>query len=53
MIYQIQTITPIGKEVIDSTIDEEFAMQLCKDYSIALRSSCIVVREDEEDFIKE
>ena len=52
MIFQIQTVTQEGREAVDTTVNEEYAMVLCRDYSMAFGSPCIVVREDEADFIR-
>jgi hypothetical protein len=51
MIYQIQYVTNRGKEVVDQTTDEQYSITLCREYSLAFNSPCIVVREDEPDFI--
>lgn len=52
MIYQIQYVSAYGREVVDETTDEEYAIELCREYGMAFKSPCIVVREDEPDFIR-
>lgn len=46
-------MTKYGKEVVDETTDEQYSIFLCREYSIAFGSPCIVVREDESDFIRD
>ena len=53
MVYQIQHVTKYGREVVDDTNCENHAIELCREYSLAFHSPCIVVREDEPDFIRE
>lgn len=53
MKYQIQHVTKHGKEIVDETNCEQDAIYMCREYSIAFGHPCIVVREDESDFIRE
>ena len=52
MIYQIQYVTAYGREVVHTSDDEYSAEVICREYSIAFGSPCVVVREDEPDFIR-
>ena len=52
MIYQIQYCIKGVIEVVDETVDAEHAIALCREYSMAFKYPCVVVREDEADFIK-